>query len=196
MRTIYKLLIALAIGVIGGFFIGRATINTKTVVKYVKGETVRDTITIFKPIRETPTDEYPSEFVKTDTVYVDSIQYITSKLDSALIAKDFAIKREYHFNVFDNDLGKFDAMPIVQYNKLSSFAYEFTPIQKQTTIYKEKLFTPFVSVGYNTLGYIGAGIGMFYKNIGLEYNYNIKNYHESYELDDKNYHAIKLNYKF
>jgi len=36
---------------------------------------------------------------------------------------------------------------------------------------KVRLFTPFIDVSYNSFGYIGAGVGVYYKNIGAGARY-------------------------
>jgi hypothetical protein len=164
-------LICLAIGLVVGFFIGRATIKTKTEIKYVKGETIHDTIPVPTPYN-TYIPIHPVLPVKTDTIQIkDTVRY-TQVVDTAAILSDYIIRRDYNINVFDNKNGKLKVFPSVQYNKLSSFSYEYTPIVETQTINKEKIFTPFVGIGYNSFNQSTAGIGIYYYNLGLEANYN------------------------
>ena len=59
----------------------------------------------------------------------------------------------------------------VQYNQLQKLGYTFTPVQKQITTERKKVFTPFLSVSANTLGYVGTGGGLYYNNLGFEAKY-------------------------
>lgn len=160
--------------------------QTKEVVRYVKGETIRDTVPIEEPIHvEVPT--LPKLPIKRDTVYIDNIRYITEEVDTSAIIQDYILTRTYEFNVFNNDtLGMFDVKQKIGYNKLLSFDYIFTPITKQITQLREPVFTPFITMGYSTNQSVSLGGGLYYKRIGVEYNMNISN---------QNYHTFKLNYK-
>lgn len=189
MKTIHYILILIAFAI--GFFLGRVTIETKEIVRYVKGETVYgrvapDFLTV-KHEFKTGVNFLPYYFwiftvTDTDTTYIEP--------DTAKIVEDFLIRREYEFTVFDNENGKFIASPTVQYNRLQSFDYSFTPIQKEITRYMEKVFTPFVGMSYNTLNYIGISGGIFYHNLGLEYQYS-KNIISSSDV-----HEMGLKVKF
>lgn len=59
----------------------------------------------------------------------------------------------------------------IQYNELRRFDYSFTPNQKVITQETKKIIVPFVSSSYNTFNQIGIGGGIFYHNIGIEYQY-------------------------
>lgn len=170
MKTKHWLLILAAVAVIF-FFAGRSVIPTGETVVYVKGETVHDSIPVPYPVKEyVPSD--PELIYRERVVYNDTGRVIIREVDSLAIVKDYIIKRQYAFNVFDNGYGslKVDSLN-VQYNKLSGFYYTHTPIQKVITRTKEPLFTPFVSGSYNTFDILGIGGGLFYHNFGLEYKY-------------------------
>lgn len=168
MKTIHYILILIAFAV--GFFLGRATIGTKEIVKYVKGETVTDTVKVPYPVREfIPSD--PKLIYKEKIVYRDTGRVVIREVDSLAILNDYITGREYEFNVFDNQNGKLDVNQTIQYNRLQSFDYSFTPIHKEITRYKEKTFIPFISGSYNTFDVVGIGGGLFYHNFGVEYNY-------------------------
>lgn len=153
-----------------GFFVGRQTVTTKEIVRYVKGETVTETIEVPYPVKEyVPSD--PKLIYKDKIVYRDTGKVVIREVDSLAILNDYIKSREYAFNVFDNQNGKLDVNQTIQYNRLQSFYYSFTPIQREITRYKEKAFTPFVSGSYNTFDVLGIGGGLFYHNFGLEYKY-------------------------
>ena len=208
MKKNYLIGILLTITLIVGFFVGRCTRQTKGVIRYVKGETIHDTIVIPHPIYvEIPSN--PKYIYEYDTLIIDNIEYISEKVDTTAIIQDYILMRTYEFNVFNSDtLGKFDVKQQIGYNKLLSFDYTFTPISKQITQYREPLFTPFVTAGYSTNQTVLLGGGFYYKNIGLEYNMNVST-DRRFRLsdfenqnfidilnDNRNYHTFKLNYKF
>lgn len=171
MKTKYWLLLIL-IAIIVGFFLGRDDI-VKQEVEHVKGETVYgslnpDFLTVKKEFKG-DIKFLPYIFWKGDTVKINEVEYISTIPDTAKIVEDFLVKREYKFTVFDNENGKLDVGPVVQYNRLQSFDYSFTPIKEVIT--KKPIFEPFLSTSYSTFGIAGIGGGFFYKNTGVEYNY-------------------------
>jgi len=179
------LLIGLLFGIIIGFFFGRSTIDTKTKTEYFKGETVTGSVspTQFEPIKE----ERP------DIQYRDtgSIKYINRPVDTAAIIADWELKRTYKLTAFDNKTqGKLELFPVIQYNKLSALDYNFTPVIERQTIYKTKVWQPFISGSYSTLNYVGIGGGVFYYNMGLEYQY------QKSLGNLGNGHLIGIKYKF
>ena len=207
MKKYLKIAIVV-VAFIVGFFLGSKTIDVKEKVTFVKGETIHDTIVINEPtFLEIPAK--PKYIYKYDTIVVDNIQYISEKVDTSAIIQDYILTRTYEFNVFNSDtLGKFGVKQQIGYNKLLSFDYTFTPITKQITQYREPLFTPFVTAGYSTNQTVLLGGGFYYKNIGLEYNMNVST-DRRFRLsdfenqnfidilnDNRNYHTLKLNYKF
>lgn len=158
--AIFSLLIVILGSITVGFFIGRSTINTKTDIKYVKGETVRDWFPILTPFKVS---------IPSDPIY--KYKENTAVVDTAAIINDWIIKRDYKQTLFDNNNGKLDIDFSVQYNKPFNLGYSFTPIQKQTTIYKVKTWQPFISASYSTLNYVSFGGGIFYHNLGFELRY-------------------------
>ena len=180
----------------GGIFIGRKTVNTKTKIEYIKQEPVFGSIddNQLVPIKvEVPTLPYLP--VRIDTVYKDSIQteikYIVQRVDTAAIIADYILKRSYNITAFDSkELGTLKLFPTVQYNQLLGLDYEFTPVLKQMTIYKEKVWQPFLSGSYSTLNYINFGVGVFYHDLGFEYQFQK-------DIGYKNNgHLFGLKYKF
>lgn len=174
MKTGHWLLLIL-IAFAAGYFLGKDTITNDEIVKQVKGETVYgslnpDFLTVKKEFRGDIKFQ-PYIFWKSDTIRVSETEYISTIPDTAKIIEDFITKREYQFNVFNNKQGILDISQSIQYNRLQSFRYTYTPIHKNTTITKKNLFEPFGSVGYTTFNQVSFGGGFFLNNLGLEYNY-------------------------
>ena len=172
-----------------GFFLGRGKVKTSVKTEYVKGETV------VRPVKiPYPTTVYiPYVYflpTKSDTLYLDGEHYPIQTVDTAKIIEEYITQNTYEFNVFDDDNGKLDINQTIQYNKLQSFDYSFTPVHKNTIINKKNLFEPFVSFGYNTLQQANIGGGFFYHNIGIEYNYIFNTF------DKRTAHSFGVKYKF
>lgn len=155
-----------------GFLAGRWTLKPIEKVEYVKGETVHDTIP--KPVPylvDVPST--PVLPMVRDTIRIPGEkELIVQKVDTAKVISEYITKNSYKETLFDNDtLGTMIVDAQVQYNQLQKLGYTFTPVQKQITTEGKKVFTPFLSVSANTLGYMGAGGGLYYNNIGLEAKY-------------------------
>lgn len=210
--TIFVL--AFALSILSGFFIGRKTVERslpKTEVKYIKGEKITDSIPYPQPIevnrpidtaniiRQCVKDGIYSELFpeKTITEYIE-----ITKDDTSAILMDWATKRLYSETLFDVDtIGKCVVNASVQYNRLSLLSYNYTPIVKQTTITtnKVKFFSPYIGIGVlvdndfgDYLNYIPtASAGFFIKEkygIGLLYG-------KSYKTKN-NFFGASLLYKF
>ena len=173
MKTLFlKYWIYLVVFLIAGFIgllIGRS--NTTESIKYVKGKTVTDTIYKEKIIMvKSEIPKIPILPTKTDTIFKDGkpvFEYL--KVDTAMIIANYIEKHTYKTVAFDDNNGKLTLMPVVQYNELQSYGYEFTPITKVVT--KLRTITPFVTASYNSFGYVGIGGGVYYHNIGLSASY-------------------------
>ena len=187
------LIIALSLvcGGFGGFLIGRKTIETKDVVRYIKDDPIVGTVSELTPVKETVPDTPDLSLLK-DTVFLDNIVYIQNKTDTAAIINDYILKREYAPVLFDNPkLGKLSLSATVQYNKLDALSYEFIPIYKEVTKYKVEVWQPFVALSYSTIFQTaGFGGGVFYKKLGFEYQYQ-------YSLSEKRFgNQFGLKWKF
>jgi hypothetical protein len=172
-----------------GFFIGRWQTEPSIVTKYIKGETVTNTVYVDKPY-EVIIPTKPVLPMKPDTIRIPGKPvYIASIVDTAAIIADYVKLNKYSKTMFDNGtVGKLVVGAEVQYNKLNKLDYSFTPMEKQTTIIKQRVFTPFLGVSYNTFGYAGAGVGIYYYNVGLGLKYLSNFKSKGYEFG--------LNYKF
>lgn len=165
-----------------GFFIGRSTIKTETEIKYIPGKTISGSVSNnqFESVKEEIPNKplLPTKIIEIqykDTGRIKTItetKYMYQVVDTAAIIEDYIKKRTYAITAFDNtEQGKLLLYPVVQYNKLTGIDYLFTPMQKQTNTYLQKTWQPFISASYSTLNYIGIGGGIFYHNLGFEYQY-------------------------
>ena len=187
MKPIYLIIIGVVL-LISGFFVGRATNTTSTEIKYIKGETVTTSVNVPGPDRIITKIVNPDLPVKHDTITINKIQYIVEKVDTAKLIANYIERKYYKIPLFDNLNGKLIINPVVQYNKLDSLGYEFTPITKEVTITKTRTLIPFVMASYNTMGYFGGGLGAYYHNIGIGVQYQTNLSNKGFE--------IGLHYKF
>jgi hypothetical protein len=182
MKLQYKIILVL-IACLASFFAGRLTTKQKDTVKFVKGETIYRTIEVPKFIKSTiPTAVFLP--VKKDTLFIDKEKIVIQTVDTAKIIENYIAERKYAFNVFDDENGKLDIDQTIQYNELQKFNYSFTPMQKVITQQKERVLIPFASASYNSFNIAGAGGGVFYKNVGIEYKYlyNVNNHGSGHEF--------------
>jgi len=189
VKDLIYLGIIIAATFIGGFFVGRKTVDTKTKIEYIKMEPIEGSISNEKLVpykEEIPVN--PVLPMRIDTVYQIMM------VDTAAIIEDYIAKRYYNITAFDNQFGKLSLLPTLQYNKLADINWEFTPIQLRTTVYKQPVWTPFVSTSYSTFGYLGIGAGVFYRNFGLEYQYQ-KQFNNNL-LNNPSGNLFSVKYKF
>lgn len=168
-----------------------AKTETKTQIKYETLPPIHDTINIdsnVPPPKETQPLN-PEYIYKCDTLYKDSIVYVAQEVDTAAILADWIKKREYDIELFDKpDVGKLHIYPTVQYNKLSSVAYDFIPIQKTVQKTKTPLFEPFVMTGISNKLNLTIEAGAFIKqDFGVSYQFI---------NDNDKQHFLKIGYKF
>ena len=81
----------------------------------------------------------------------------------------------YKDYLFKSDtLGTLEYNISVQYNRIKSFSYNYTPIYKEVTVERKRTFIPYVSTSYSTFNIVGIGLGTYYHNLGIgaEYQYN------------------------
>lgn len=170
MKSFKNILICILLLTVIGLIINGY--NRKIKTNYIKGKTIHDIVISPVPYRvEVPT--FPDFPIIHDTVSLPGEkEYIVQKIDTQQIIADYIKKLYYKDTLFDSDtLGSMIVDIIVQYNKMQSLEYYFTPIQKETIIEKNKLLAPFISASANTLGQLDIGIGFYYKNIGVEVKY-------------------------
>ena len=180
-KIIFSLLLVGIVSGIVGFFIGRSN-EIETTTKWLKGETIHDTV--------------PKKKLVTKYVIVPRLlSYVEKQKDTTIITtnpinkdsaisetvKDWNLERVYKDYLFESDtLGTLEYNINVQYNRIKSFSYNYTPIYKEVTIERKRTFIPYVSTSYSTFNIIGIGLGTYYHNLGIgaEYQYN-------YELQKK-----------
>jgi hypothetical protein len=159
-------IICLASGIVTGFLAGRRTVEQT--VKYVAEKPFAGKVENIEPVKvEVPVS--PVLPTRTDTVYLDNIVYTREVVDTAAIIADYELKRSYSKQLFDNQYGKLSLSLSTQYNRLGDLAYEFTPITQ--IVYRERTWRPFATASFSSLGYIGIGGGLYYKNIGVSVRY-------------------------
>ena len=178
-----------------GFFLGRCT-DKKTEVKYIKGDTVIDSIPFPFVVKETIPGE-PQWLTKRDTLWKDSTIYVKETVDTLAILADWIKKREYQNVLFDTDtLGKLVIYADVQYNQLQKLKYEFTPIQKNILTLKKPRIEPFIMAGVQTGWVPSFQAGIFYKNFGISYDISIDTYFDNQIRKTTYIHGLKVGYKF
>ncbi|MBS7155182.1 MAG: hypothetical protein KH112_06165 [Sanguibacteroides justesenii] len=125
-----------------GFFWGRGVLEEKETVHYVKGETIRDTVTQLIPDTVYLAGELKYRYVyETDTIYKD-VPVIDREGSIAETVRDWNRTREYDRLLFDNEFGKLTIVLSVQYNELQKLSYFFTPMYKEITIIKKRVLYP------------------------------------------------------
>ena len=159
-------LVVIIIAVLAGFFAG-LTLNRpqygKT-VQFVPGETIHDTIRIPEPYRVEIPRYYRLPTI-TETVFVNDTLRIVERVDTLQIIRDFVAINHYNFNVFDIDtVGTLNVRQSIQYNRLRTFEYDFTPIFREITLTRQPRWavTAGVGVGYSPAGinpYVGITFG-------------------------------------
>lgn len=168
MKYIVLVIICLFIG----FIAGRQTTNEKVITKYVQGETIQDTITHFIPDTVYLAGELKYKHVyKTDTVYRDVPVVDRDKTIQATL-EDWNLIRDYKRTLYDNESGKLSVDLSLQYNELQKLSYSFTPMYKETTIVRKRVFVPFVSASFYTNNSFSAGGGFFYHDLGFRAEYS------------------------
>lgn len=191
-KILFFALIALLL-IAGGFIAGRKTIKQpkpEVITEYITLPPVTDSIPYPQPYEVTkPVDTL--NIIKqciADGVYKElwpervDTQYIAmTSADTLKIVADWATKRQYSKVLFDSDtLGRFVLDADVQYNRLNSLKYNYTPKQKATTetAYQVKAFSPFagINAAYATDGtrdfLVGVNGGAFINDkIGLQLSY-------------------------
>lgn len=157
-----------------GFFVGRSMSEVKETVRYVKGDTIHDTIPTERLVPyEVLVPAAPLLPLVPDTFWKEGKPvYISLKVDTSAIISDYIKENKYRTELFNNDTeGSCIVEADIQYNKLKHLSYDYTPIQKETTIEKKRAIVPFVSGSYSARGGIGVGGGLFYHNLGVEAMY-------------------------
>ena len=163
-KTMKKSTILLAVVAISFFLLGRSSVKQTNEVVYTKGKPVSNTIQVSLPTKEiTPI----APLLPYKYVFIDNTK--TEVVDTAKIISDYIAEKSYSVTLFDNLHGKLEISPTVQYNKLTTIPYTFTPIEK--TVFRKQKWTLFSTVSYNTFNIAGVGGGVYYKNMGMHYKY-------------------------
>lgn len=174
-QIIFSLILVGIVSGIIGFFVGRSN-DIKITTKFIYGKTIHIDV---------PKEKLVTKYVIVPKVlsYVEKQRdttYITSNpinKDSATVetVKDWNLDRVYKDYLFKSDtLGTLGYDIHVQYNRIKSFSYNYTPIVKEVTKERKRTFIPYVSASYSTFNILGVGLGTYYYNLGIgaEYQYN------------------------
>lgn len=174
-KIIFSLLLVGIVSGIVGFFIGRSN-EIETTTKWIKEETIHDTV---------PREKLVTKYV----IVPELLSYVEKKKDTTIITtnpinkdsaisetvKDWNLERVYKDYLFKSDtLGTLEYNINVQYNRIKSFSYNYTPIYKEVTKERKRTFVPYISTSYSTFNIVGMGLGTYYHNLGVgaEYQYN------------------------
>ena len=134
--------------------------NTQNTIEYVKGDTITDSLFVFKPYQVIRIDTISKEYKVYDTV--TKVYYV----DTAKVINDFSQLVKYKEKLFDSDtLGSLSVDVNIQYNRLQKIGYNFIPIQK---VIRKSISLPKFGVytSVNSFGSIGIGAIGEYKQIG------------------------------
>ncbi|NDV47921.1 hypothetical protein D0T49_12785 [Paludibacter sp. 221] len=193
MKMRYTLISGIICFVVG-FFIGRSDKSVETQVRYEKQDTIEGSYGVpdLIPVKSILPDK--TELPTIPVVFwIEDKEHIVQKVDTPAIIENYARANYYSKILYDDKYGKIDFSGKVQYNRLDSLSFKFTPIREVRTEVKEGVFQPFISAGYCTNGYFSFGGGVFYHRIGVEYSFQLRV--TSYKLQE-NYHSFKLKYLF
>jgi hypothetical protein len=170
VRRFVPYVLCLLCGVATGFYAGRQRASLSVGTEYVRepvqtGRIERpEVVSVEAPV-------VPVLPVRVDTVYVDRVMYTREVTDTAAIIADYELRRQYEVPLFDDQYGKLDISIQTQYNRLEEISYSFVPLR--TVEYREirRVWQPFASVSFVTAGQFGAGGGLFYHHLGVEYQW-------------------------
>lgn len=174
-KIIFSILLVGIVSGIVGFFVGRSN-EIEITTKWIKGETIHDTV---------PREKLVTKYV----IVPELLSYVEKKKDTTIITtnpinkdssmeetvKDWNLERVYKDYLFKSDtLGTLEYNINVQYNRIKSFGYNYTPIYKEVTKERKRTFIPYISTSYSTFNIVGMGLGTYYHNLGIgaEYQYN------------------------
>lgn len=135
------------------FFLGRLSVNDKTVVEtkeVVKYEpsafVIRDTVTKDRLI--------PVETFVRDTVY----KYLSQNVDTSAIIHDYFLSRKYELDFSSDSTGVFLVNAEVNQNKLISANSQIQPVIK--TVYRESTNTTYKVPAVQFYGTIGTNLAL------------------------------------
>ncbi|MDR1370982.1 MAG: hypothetical protein LBJ72_12805 [Dysgonamonadaceae bacterium] len=155
-----------------GFFVGRKTVSYEEDVKYIQGEAIYGSIPASHLEVQEVIPENPVLPMKTDTTYIDRVEYIVQKVDTAAIIADYITLRDYAYVLLDSPTqGKLSLSTTVQYNKLSALNWEFSPVIREVTKSRIKVLQFYTGISYSTFNQTTVSGGLFYFDAALEFQY-------------------------
>lgn len=170
MKDMLKKAMILLVAALIGFVAGRLTQSEKTVVKWKDGPKITDTIRVPEPVVINKPAEI--KYIPVYTTVRDTVKVLDTLASMQATVEDWNLQRIYAGELFKSDtLGTMNYQATVQYNTLTSLAWDYTPKVKTVTITKSPVFRPFAAVRYNTFEQTSIGGGVFIKKIGVEASY-------------------------
>ena len=165
-----------------GFIIGRATQSGKVVTEWKEGAKTEGSIIPPEPvvIRVPDSIKYITVYKErpadttgpADIIASEPPPQIDTAASLAATVKDWNLERTYAGTLFRSDtLGTLNYSAQVQYNTLTSLAWDYTPKVKNVTVIKSPAFRPFVTVRANTFEQMSVAGGILFKNTGFEASY-------------------------
>jgi hypothetical protein len=171
-----------------GFFAGRKTspekFYTTEKVRMIKGETVHDTVEVLIP--------YFTGY--TDTVmYSQTVEKPVFVSDTSLLKEiwaDYFLTGKYNLDFSSDSTGVFVVDLTVNRNRVVAASAVLQPYIKVIERVEKRTLIPFASFNYSTLDIVGVGGGVFYHDLGVEYQFQ-KQY-----VTGITGHCFSLKYKF
>ena len=134
------------------------------------GPKITDTIHVPEPIVVNKPAEV--KYIPVYTTIHDTVKVLDTLASMKATVEDWNLERVYAGELFKSDtLGTMNYSATVQYNKLTSLAWDYIPKIKTIMITKSPVFRPFIAARYNTFEQASIGGGMFVKKIGVEASY-------------------------
>lgn len=176
---------AIGLSILIGYVWGIKSLKSDTVIKYIEGEQIRDTIKIFET-SESVVPQDPILPIRYDTIYLSDVVYVAQSVDTAKIISEYIRLNSYNQILFDNDtVGKLSVSASVQYNKLHELSYSYLPrVQSIHTHARVPVLIPYFRLGLSTIGSASIGAGLIYKRYGFELIYD----------QSKDQHGIGISY--
>ena len=167
MKTSHVILIAV-IALIGGWLLGKrsCSIQTEQTIAY---EQLPPIISIVE--KPTIVKEYIIDAPK--WLIIERIDTVTKEVkqvvDTQAILQDWATKRLYAGELFNDSTGHAEYSAEVQYNQLQLLKHAYTPIQRTVTntVYKQDNVVPFIMVGADSRQFMRFQGGVFLKDYSI-----------------------------
>lgn len=178
-RNLVLLLLMGILSLLLGLFVGtkltkEPEVKTVTEVRYIKGDTIVDSVYVDRPVVVKPdTLDFLKACLEAGLVPKDTVQ-LTIR-DTIMVLNDWASKKHYEQTLWSTDTtGTCTVAVDLQYNNLQNLSYQYTPVYRQTStvVVKQRLFQPYVGAGISTSKdwLVSAG-AIFHQHYGVMATY-------------------------